>query len=222
MEILLTIGKALLVLLAVGRVILTLVSERRNYQFVWSVWRRFRIKIFFECLAIITLTIATAIALLQIPGFNYGWINLFSSGGDGGNMLIKPIIDGSDSNNVLIRSMVPVFFIVLTFVLPFLAQTEEKIFRKGHDDWGTITKQSIKFGLVHCLVGVPLAAGIALILTGLFYGLKYKRAFDHNTDTKSYRGATYEAVMVSTTYHTMYNTILVTIILLITLVVIWK
>jgi hypothetical protein len=34
MEILLTIGKALLVLLAVTSVALPLVSERRNYQFV--------------------------------------------------------------------------------------------------------------------------------------------------------------------------------------------
>jgi len=219
MEILLTIGKVLLVMLAVAGVALPLVSERRNYQFVWSVWRRFRIKMFFECLGIVTLTIATAIALWKVPGLNYGWINLFF-GGESGNMLIKPIQEGSESANILVRLMVPVFFVALAFVLPFLAQSEERSFRKGHDDWSSITKQSIKFGLVHCLVGIPLAAGIALIITGLFYGLKYKRAFDQNVNTMGCWRAEDEAVMVSTTYHTMYNLIVVALLLLVAIVAI--
>lgn len=219
MEILLTIGKGLLVLLAVASVALPLVSERRNYQFVWSVWRRFRIKMFFECLGVVTLTIAAAIALWQVPGLKYGWINLFF-GGESGNMLVKPIMEGSDSGNILIRLMVPVFFAALAFVLPFLARSEERSFRKGYDDWGSITKQSVKFGLVHCLVGVPLAAGIALIISGLFYGLKYKRAFDRSADTIGYWRAEDETVMVSTTYHTMYNMIVVGLLLLVALVAI--
>ena len=181
MEILLTIGKVLLILLAVAGVVLPLIAERRNYEFVWSVWRRFRIKMFFECLGIVTLTIAAVVALRQVPGLNYGWINLFFGGE--GNMLIKPIAEGSHSTHISIRLLVPIFFIALAFVLPFLARSEERSFRKGHDDWGSITKQSVKFGLIHCLVGVPLAAGIALIIPGLFYGLKYKRAFDRNVDT---------------------------------------
>lgn len=215
MEILLTIGKAVLVLLAVASVALPLISERRNYEFVWSVWRRFRFKMFFECLGIVTLTIAAAIALWQVPGLNYGWINYFFGGG--GNMLIKPITEGSDSTSISIRLMVPMFFFALAFVLPFLARSEERSFRKGHDEWGSIAKQSVKFGLVHCLVGVPLAAGIALIISGLFYGLKYKRAFDRNVATMSYSRAEDEAVIVSTTYHTMYNMIVVTLLLVVAL-----
>ena len=213
MEILLTIGKTLLVLLAVASVALPLVSERRNYHFVWSVLRRFRIKMFFECLGIVTLTIAAAIALWQIPGLNYGWIKLFFGGN--GNMLIKPITEGSESTNILIRLMVPLFFVALAFVLPFLARSEERSFRKGHDEWSSITKQSVKFGLVHCLVGIPLAAGIALIISGLFYGLKYKRAFDRNVESLGHWRAEDEAVMVSTTYHTMYNMIVVGLLLFI-------
>ncbi len=219
MEILLTISRAIFALLAVASVALSLIVERRNYQFVWSVWRRFRIKMFFECLGIVTLTIAVAIALWQVPGLNYGWINLFF-GGESGNMLIKPVLEGSESSNILIRMMVPVFFIALGFILPFLALSEERSFRKGHDDWGSITKQSVKFGLIHCLVGVPLAAGIALIISGLFYGLKYKSAFDRNVDTKGYWRAEDEAVMVSTTYHTMHNVIVVGLLLLVALVAI--
>lgn len=216
MEILLTIGKVLLVLLAVASVALPLITERHNYGFVWSVWRRFRIKMFFECLGIVTLTIAVAIALWHVPGLNYGWIGLFF-GGEGGNMLVKPIMDGSESTNIMVRLMVPLFFVALAFVLPFLARSEERSFRKEYNEWDSIVKQSIKFGLVHCLVGVPLAAGIALIVPGFFYGYKYKRAFDRNTETLGYRRAEDEAVMVSTTYHTMYNMIVVTLLLLVAL-----
>lgn len=222
MEILLTIGKIIRVLLVtfvVAIVALKLVSERRNYRFVWAVWRRFRIKMFLECLGILALTIATIVALLQVPGLNYGWINLFFSG-EGGHMLIKPIMEVSKSTNILFRLMVPIFLIALAFVLPFLAKYEEQMFRKGHYDWNSIAKQSVKFGLEHCLVGVPLAAGIALIVLGLFYGLKYKRAFDRNVNTMGYRRAEDEAVMVSTTYHTMYNMIVVAFLFLVSLMAI--
>ncbi len=215
MEILLTIGKSLLALLAVVGVALPLVSERHNYQFVWSVWRRFRIRMFLECLGTVTLTFAAVTILWRIPGLNHGWTNLIF--GAGGNMLIRPVMEGSKSANILIRSMVPLFFIALMFVLPFLAKSEEESFRQGYTDWGSIAKQSVKFGLVHCLVGVPLAAGIALIISGLFYGLKYKRAFDQYEVTMDYWQAEAEAVMVSTTYHTMYNMIVVATLLFVAL-----
>ncbi len=207
MEILFSVGKFMLVVLAVAGVALPLIIERRNYQFVWSVWRRFRVKMFFECLVLFVLTLAIAILLWQVPGLNWGWLNLFSS--TGGNMLIQPVQEGSKSSNELIRLLVPLFFIALAIVLPFLAKAEEEDFRKGVTEWGEITKKSIKFGLIHCLVGIPLAAGIAIILPGLFYGLKYKRAFDANVKVMGCRQAQDEAVMISTTYHTMYNTIVV-------------
>lgn len=215
MEILLTIGKVVLVLIAVASVVLPLISERRNYEFVWQVWKRFRIKMFVQVFGIILLTIAVVIALWEVPGLKWGWINFFFGGG--GNMLIKPITDGSQSTHVLIRLMVPLFFFALMLVLPFLARSEEKSFRKGYNEWGPIIKQSVKFGLVHCLVGVPLAAGIALIIPGFFYGYKYKRAFNRNMETLGYQRAEDEAVMVSTMYHTIYNMIVLAFLLVIVL-----
>lgn len=211
METLFSIGKALLVILAVASVSLPLIIERRNYQFVWSVWRRFRFKMFFECLGLFVL-IAAAMALLwQVPGLNWGWLNLFSN--TGGNMLTQPVHEGLKSTNQLIRLLVPMFFIALAVAVPFLAKAEEEHFRKGVTDWGDIIKKSISFGLIHCLAGIPLASGIALILSGLFYGLKYKRAFDANVKVVGYRDAQDEAVMVSTAYHTVYNTIVVGLLL---------
>ncbi len=215
MEILLTVSKATFVLLAVVGIAISLIEQRHNYEFIWSVWKRFRVKMFFEVLGVITLTIALTVALWQVPGFKYGWTNFFFDRSS--NALIGPIFEGSQSTSILVRLMVPLFFIALMFVLPFLARDEERIFRKRHDEWGSIIKQSIKFGLVHCLVGIPLAGGFALIISGFFYGYKYKRAFDRNIEAMGYRRAENEAVMVSTTYHTMYNMILVAILLLVTL-----
>ena len=170
MDFLIMIGKAVLVLLAVAGVALPLVCEKHNYQFVWSIWRRFRVKMFFECLGVVAVMVAAVIVLRQIPGLSYGWIKFFYSGD--GNVLVTPIMEGSKSNSIWVRSLIPIYFAIFVFVIPFLARAEENIFRKGHTEWGAIIKQSVKFGLVHCLVGVPLANGVALIISGLFFGFK--------------------------------------------------
>ncbi len=207
MEALLSFGKFMLVVIAVATVASPFIVERRNYQFIWSVWRRFRVKMFFECLTLIALTILTVVLLWQIPGLSWGWTSLFSD--TGGNILLKSVYQGSKSSNEMIRLLVVVFFIALAIALPFFAKNEEEVFRKGVTEWDDISVMSIKFGLVHCLFGVPFAAGIALILSGLFYGLKYKRTFDINVKVMGHQKAEDEAVMVSTTYHAMYNTIVI-------------
>jgi hypothetical protein len=106
---------------------------------------------------------------------------------------------------------VPVFFSFLLLALPFLTKWKEDFFRRGHREWKSIARQSIKFGLAHCLAGVPLAASIALIVLGFFLGLKYKRAFDRfmKEGELSWFEAEGEAVMASTAYHTFYNSVFV-------------
>lgn len=219
MEILFTIGKAVLIMFVVtSLIVLPLISERRNYGFVWQVWKRFRVKMFFEVVGIFLLTIMLIVTLWKIPGLKYGWFNLFSDGG--GNILFKPIMEGSESTSISIRMLVSLFFLALMPTMAFIVKAEEEIFRKGYNKWSSIIKQSIKFGLIHCLVGIPLAAAIALIVVGLFYGYKYKRAFDYNIAIFNCGRAEYEAVMVSITYHTMYNMVLIAIILAATIVLI--
>lgn len=206
------IGKTILVLFAVGSIAYSFISERRNYGFVWSVWKRFRFKMFFEVIGVISLVFATAIMLWDVSILKWGWMSLFYN--HGGNILITPIRDGSQSTSLIIRLMVPVFFFLFLLVAAFFARSEEVSFRKGYNEWIPIFKQSIKFGLVHCLVGIPLAAGIALIIPGFFFGYKYKRAFDYkNAGGDCREESEDEAVMVSTTYHTMYNMILVLFVL---------
>lgn len=221
MEILLTVAKAILILFAIAGIAHTCITERRNYKFVWQIWKRFRIRMFFEVLGVLLLIFAVAIVLwIGVPGLKYGWLNPFFEGG--GNILIRPIQEGSESTSVLVRLLVPLFFLAFMFVMPFLARIEENSFRKGHEEWSSILKQSVKFGLIHLVVGVPLAIGIALIILGFFLGYKYKRAFDRNRETFTYWQAQDEAVMVSTVYHTIYNMVILIIVLLAALAAVWK
>ena len=209
METLLIVGKVLLVLFAISNIALPLYMERGNYGFIWQVWKRFRIGMFLESIVMVFITIFTMITLWDLPILKYGWANLFFS--TGGNVLVRPIIEGSETTSMVVRVLVPLFFIVFTICLPFLAHAEERLFRKGYTEWKSILRQSIKFGLIHCTVGIPLGAGLALAIPGFFFGYKYKRAFEKNLENyelESWDDVVDEAVMVSTTYHTMYNTII--------------
>ncbi len=208
MDILILLGKAALVAFALANVVLPLISERRNLRFVWQVWGRFRFGMFFQCFGVLLITamVCASLALL-VPPLKYGWLNIFIEGG--GNPLVAPVMEGSQSANSLIRLLVPIFFGAVILVLPFLAKYEEVMFREGHEKWNEIIWQSIKFGPIHCLIGVPLTAGLALILVGLFYGYHYKRAYEQSVPKFGPLVAREEALLTSTAYHTMFNTIVV-------------
>lgn len=211
MDILQTIGMFLLAAFAVANVALVLYDKRREYGFIWQVWKRFRWKMFFQAFGVVLLTIATGLALAQVPGLNYGWLHLFFAGG--GNVLIKPLTIGTDSSYEVVRWLPVLFLTGFLLAIPFLAKMEEEQFRKGHTKWGRIILQSVKFGPIHCLAGIPLAFGIALIVSGLFYGYHYKRSFESNVRRLGREAAEEEAVMVSTTYHSMYNTIVLSVLI---------
>jgi hypothetical protein len=220
METFITIGKAGLVLFTLYSLSSTLISERGNYHFIWSVWRRFRVTMFLECLVLAVLLVTAVVLLLQVPFLKFGWTSLFYNG-EAGNILFAPIAAGRESSNPYVRFLVPSFLVFLIVTFPFLAHFEEKTFRKGYNTWGQITKKSIEFGLIHCVAGIPIGAGIALIIPGFFFAFKYKQALDRNPESFSfYWEKENEAVMVATTYHTLYNTIMVLLLIYFTFPVI--
>lgn len=209
MDILLTIAKVCLVAIAISGVLQPLITERKNYGFVWNVMRRYTIGLFFRALGTLFLTVFVGVVLYtSVPFLKYGWLNAFYE--SGGNVLIRPIQEGAVSDSVLYRVLAILFFVVLLFVVPFLAKFEEEIFRKGYITWPTIGMQSVKFGLIHCIVGVPLAFGLALSITGLFYGWIYQRVFFQVAPVRGIETAFDEALMASTVAHSMSNTIVIT------------
>lgn len=201
----------LLTAFAVANIAFVLYDKRHEYRFIWQVWRRFRLGMFFQALGTIILTLIIGVILAQVPGLNYGWLHLFHSGG--GNILVRPLMSGAESSHEVIRWLPVLFLAALLLAVPFLAKMEEEQFRKGHTEWRDIIVQSVIFGLIHCAVGIPLAFGIALIVSGLWYGYHYKRTYSKYVWDYGHKAAEDEAVMVSTAYHSMYNTIIVVVLI---------
>jgi hypothetical protein len=73
--------KTALIALAIWSVASPLIHERRNYRFIWSVWKRFRPKMLFEIAGLMIIVLATIAALWRIPGLSWSWVSIFFDGG---------------------------------------------------------------------------------------------------------------------------------------------
>ena len=82
-----------------------------------------------------------------------------------------------------------VFWLLLVANVPRLAKNEERAFRQGHRKLGPVLWQSVKFGLAHCLVGVPVGIGLAMTISGLWMAWHYLRG----------------GVRRATAYHAVHN-----------------
>lgn len=218
MEWLGTIGKWALVVFAVTNVAMAVYENRRKSSFIWSIWKRIRPLMVIECVLLVIAIIAFAITASEyIPFLGWGWTNIFFKGG--GNILLAPVIEIQNSTPVtataihtisMKQCLVLAFLLLFILAAPFLTKSEEDSFRKGHWRWQEISKKSVIFGLIHLTVGIPLSSAFALIGAGFFLGWKYRRAYIKLTKQgMDWWQAEEEAVLVSTTYHTVYNTLIV-------------
>lgn len=180
-----------------------------------DIWSRFRVSTFIESFLVFAVTIFAAILLYKIKWLQFSWLSLFHLGFT--NVILSPVTGGASSpwGNVFVC----VFLICFLLVIPRIAHAEEVSFRRGADRWGEIIPASMHFGLSHCIVGVPIAFGLALSITGFFYACKYRSVFlklyGHGN---SFEYSADEGVMVSTTYHAAYNTLVISIILILCIV----
>ncbi len=115
---------------------------------------------------------ATAVALLTlVPPLRYGWWSLI---GGSGNVLL-----GQTGNSGTLWRLVGIVLpLILVVVVPWLAHFEESTFRAGSENRSVPRRLAVQlgFGLIHCMVGVPLAVGIALTISGLYYERVYLTA----------------------------------------------
>lgn len=163
-------------------------------------YRRIRPDVVVQDLVVLAAVIGAAAALLSLdnPVLNFGWYQFLVQdvGGDpsgGGNIITAPFS---------YRALIVPFVGLLLFVLPRLAETEELIFRRGTRTWRQGIARSFVFGLVHMLVGVPLAVALALGLGGLWFTYQY------------FQGG----VARSTVYHLTYNLIVLGMVAVVSLV----
>lgn len=220
---------SLIIAFVVHSIFKALYDNRRNLSFILLVWKRFNLKMLVECVgALIALIVFILTLLHYLPFTSFGWMNFIVQGG--GNLFVAPVLAGSNSPHILIRLLVPLFFVLLIPTLPFLAKMEEDAFRRGNISLKSIAERSVVFGLIHMTMGVPLAAAIGLIGMGFFYAhiyrSNYKKIVRHavtingldNIDVDALvANASNKAVIESTAYHTLCNTLLVALMLLMSL-----
>jgi hypothetical protein len=144
---------------------------------------------------VLTGVAVTAVLLLQVPYLWFGW---WTAIGGTGN-----IVTGGTSRTggSPLEWIIPaVFFLLLFPALPLFAEREEVAFRLGAEGWSFRHRvwMGMKFGLLHLIMGIPIAVALALSVGGWYFQWCYLRGYRKT-------GSMREAVLESTRAHVAYN-----------------
>lgn len=203
--------------------------EADNRRYCLRIYRQVRPRHLAANLGVAVLTILAYFLISRLlPVLNISWVSVLASGSTseatgGTNALIAPIT---------LPVFGPVFALLLLANFPLLTHAEERIFRAGTKSHLTAIPRSLIFGLVHCLVGVPIAAGLALAIPGMWFSHHYIRG-DRRAPTELRReprsGALFrlplirrirrrtvieegEGIERATLNHTCYNSLLICVV----------
>ncbi len=197
-------------------------SNRSKLSFVGKIYFRSGVLSYIRAFIIVVITITLGIVVyLHVPEFlRWGWGNLIF--GNSGNAALQPLttasqvgqtvteIQGSDFDYRWIF-LLPVWMIFI-LAFPFWAEVEEKLFRQGVHSWKGITINSIKFGLIHLIMGIPICWALTLSVPGFLFACRYKYAYHrYFKQFKDEAKAQQAGVRASTADHAIYNAILVTL-----------
>lgn len=182
-------------------------DNRSRSTYIFHVWRRFSIRLLFNALITYTFVIGVALLLdIYTPILRWGWYILLS--GKPGNFLFSAPLE------LNWKTVTVAVLLLLILLAPFLAELEERVFRKGRHKPKQWIKSSVVFGLVHLIMGVSIYVGIALIFAGFGYTYEYLRAYRKYKDRYPYSSedeAMEAGVESSTAMHTLANTVLLSI-----------
>lgn len=153
---------------------------------------------------------------IDLPGFlTFSWWNLFGNSEFHGNVIAAPL-DLSITNSVIAIS----FWLLLSLALPYLAESEEVQYRANYLSLKDRIIQSIKFGAMHIIVGIPVYVCLLLSIFGFvlssYYRASYLNASKNGLDTDSANLISLDKVV---SIHTKYNFILLTITVILVLLV---
>ena len=121
------------------------------------------------------------------------------------------------------------FVAALTALLPWLAYGEERMFRMGLERAGALRQvvSAVRFGLIHLLMLIPVAAALAVGVAGFWYGRVYRKAYaSARAQTRVLVGPFGEEVeeplpvaearsrglLASTVWHTAFNTTIIALV----------
>lgn len=118
--------------------------------------------------------LALAVALLRVPGLDFGWWTAI--GGQG-----NPVVGSTRRTaGTPLAVVVPAVFLVLLVPgLPLLVEREERLFRWGSEHRSRLRRvvRGAVFGLVHAAVGIPIGAALALSVGGWYLTWAYMRGW---------------------------------------------
>jgi hypothetical protein len=228
--------RLLVTLAIVGLLARTLRPAWVNRQLATRIWRRIRIGHLLGSLGLLTLVVGVALALFQfVPLTRLGLGNLVGVSGNavfapieevsvrsGGGGLDGPVVTSGTGRWVLLTAA-GLFFAVLLVLFPWLAYLEERTFRAGleHASLGRQVWVALRFGLLHLVMLVPLAAALAIGVAGFFYGVAYRHAYRSARQRLRALMPGFgelppppgqlrsEALLASTVWHTTFNSLVV-------------
>lgn len=137
--------------------------------------------------------------LWLLPPLRIGWWTLL--GGEGN------VVFGTtgQTRGTAWEVVIPIVFVLLLLpALPILVEAEERRFRLGAEEWTTAQRVSraLHFGLIHLVVGIPVAAALALSIGGGWFTLVYLRAYRRTASRV-------EAMAESTRAHLAYDLVVI-------------
>lgn len=204
---------SLLTMLIFWVLIMAVLNNYRRWRFAIEVWKGFRPMRLLRVTGLISLILAVAAGIgWAFPLLSNGWASLI---GHQGNIILIPLTSGIESGgeqaarsfeSLGVLKPPPTLIsggILLLLAIPFIAEYEEIAFRKGREQWPKLIGQALIFGPLHIIAGIPMAAGIALILPGLWYGYRYRLA------VMAPGGDVDSAILEATREHAALNTVVV-------------
>lgn len=209
----------------------------RNRALALQVWRRIRPGHVLGCLALLVVVMGTAVGLMTfvpLTGFGLG-----SLVGLTGNAVFAPLEEavvrvgepgGAASGTDWGLLAVTVGFLgALLALLPWLAYVEERVFREGleHAEPAREAWTALRFGLVHLVMLIPVAAALAIAVAGFAYGRVYRAAYRRAAHREltgplgvpvvqadATRRARDEAVLTATVWHATFNSLIVVLVMI--------
>ena len=167
---------------------------------VREIFRRVRWRHVWPVPVVLCGVVALATLLWSVPGLSWGWWTAI--GGQG-----NPISGTTDQTaGTVWEWIIPIVFLLLVMpALPQFALAEERMFRRGAEHWSLRRRawKVVWFGLVHLLIGIPIAVALALSVGGIYFMTVYLRRFRTSRDQR-------DAVMEATTAHATYNAFILT------------
>jgi hypothetical protein len=150
---------------------------------------------------VLVMVLLLAAGLLQVPGLSFGW---WTAIGGNGNVILGST---SATNGTSLVWLVPLLFIALLVpALALLAEREELAFRAGaeHWSWGQRFTMGLRFGLIHLIMGIPVAVALALSMGGWYFQWAYLQGYRE--------GGVEAGVLESTRSHLAYNLCVIAIV----------